>query len=75
MFYDPAAKRVYVSGGKGFIDVIDQIDADHYQTHEHIPTPAGARTSTFDATLGVLCVGAPKSEAEPAKLLVYRTVN
>jgi hypothetical protein len=73
MFYDAKAKRVYLSGGKGFIDVIDQIDADHYQTHERIPTAAGARTSTFDATLGVFCVGVPKSETEPAKLLIYHT--
>jgi DNA-binding beta-propeller fold protein YncE len=75
MFYDPAAKRVYISGGRGFIDVIDQIDADHYQARERIPTAAGARTSTFDATLGVFCVGAPKSETEPARLLIYRAVN
>jgi DNA-binding beta-propeller fold protein YncE len=73
MFYDPTAKRVYISGGKGFVDVIDQVDADHYQTHERIRTAAGARTSTFDATLGVLCVGVPKSEDEPAKLLIFRT--
>jgi DNA-binding beta-propeller fold protein YncE len=71
MFYNPAANRVYISGGKGFVDVIDQIDADHYQTHERIPTAAGARTSTFDATLGVFCVGVPKSETEPARLLIY----
>jgi hypothetical protein len=75
MFYDATAKRVYISGGKGFIDVIDQIDADHYRTHERISTPPGARTSTFDATLGIFCVGAPKSETDPARLLVYRTVN
>jgi DNA-binding beta-propeller fold protein YncE len=73
MFYHATAKRVYLSGGKGFVDVIDQIDADHYRAHQPIPTEAGARTSTFDATLGVFCVGVPKSESGPAKLLVYRT--
>jgi hypothetical protein len=72
MFYDAKRQRVYLSCGKGFIEVIDQIDADHYQTHQPIPTAAGARTSTFDATLGVFCVGVPKSETEPAKLLIYR---
>jgi DNA-binding beta-propeller fold protein YncE len=71
MFYNATAKQVYISGGKGFIDVIDQIDADHYQARERIPTPAGARTSTFDATLGVFCVGVPASETEPARLLIY----
>jgi DNA-binding beta-propeller fold protein YncE len=75
MFYDAKAKRVYLSGGKGFVDVIDQIDPDHYQKHQHIPASAGARTSTFDATLGVFCVGVPKSETEPAKILVYRPAN
>ncbi|HXC02284.1 MAG TPA: hypothetical protein VNU49_06495 [Opitutaceae bacterium] len=71
MFYNATAKQVYISGGKGFIDVIDQIDDDHYQARERIPTAAGARTSTFDATLGILCVGVPKSETAPARLLIY----
>ncbi|HSY53265.1 MAG TPA: hypothetical protein VK785_02405 [Opitutaceae bacterium] len=71
MFYDARARRVYLSCGKGFVDVIDQTDADHYKMRERISTAAGARTSTFDATLGVLCVGVPKSETEPATLLIY----
>jgi hypothetical protein len=73
MFYDARAMRVYLSCGKGFVDVIDQIDPSHYRMHGRIPTAAGARTSTFDAALGILCVGVPKSEAGPARLLIYHT--
>jgi DNA-binding beta-propeller fold protein YncE len=73
MFYDARAKRIYISCGKGFVDVIDQADADHYLMRERIPTAAGARTSTFDATLGIFCVGVPKSEIEPARLLIFRS--
>jgi DNA-binding beta-propeller fold protein YncE len=75
MFYDGRAKRIYISCGNGFVDVIDQADADHYRMRERIPTAAGARTSTFDATLGVFCVGVPKSETGPARLLIFHTIN
>ena len=31
VFYDAARKRVYISGGEGFIDIFGQRDRDHYQ--------------------------------------------
>ena len=30
LFYDPARKRIYASGGEGAISVFQQKDADHY---------------------------------------------
>jgi hypothetical protein len=31
MSYDSARKRIYVTGEEGFISVIAQVDADHYE--------------------------------------------
>ncbi len=47
VFYDASRRQIYVSCGGGFIDVIAQRDANHYQLREHIPTVSGARTSFF----------------------------
>lgn len=47
LFYDADRKQIYASCGAGFIDVIGQTTADHYQLRERIPTSAGARTSFF----------------------------
>lgn len=54
VFYDSARKRAYVSCGAGFIDVIDQRDADTYRLRERIPTVSGARTSYFSPEKGEL---------------------
>jgi hypothetical protein len=72
LFYDPARKRVYVSSGDGSIDVIDQHDADHYQTRSRIPTVAGARTSAFSPALSLFCLGVPKRGGEPAEIRVFQ---
>ncbi len=45
MFYDLSHQRIYISGGEGFISVVEQRDADHYQVIAKIPTASGARTS------------------------------
>ena len=72
LFYDPARKRVYVSSGDGSIDVIDQRDADHYQTLRRIPTAAGARTSALSVALNVFCLGVPRRGSDPAEIRVFQ---
>ena len=44
LFYDAARSRVYVIGGQGFIDVLQQKDADHYERIDRYTTPASTRT-------------------------------
>ncbi|HTL73184.1 MAG TPA: YncE family protein [bacterium] len=51
VFYDASRKRIYVSCGAGFIDVIDQRDADSYAVRERVPTVSGARTSFYSPEL------------------------
>jgi DNA-binding beta-propeller fold protein YncE len=72
LFYDPARKRVYVSSGDGSVDVIEQRDADHYQSRGRIPTVAGARTSALSSALNLFCLGAPRRESQPAEIRVFR---
>jgi hypothetical protein len=72
LFYDAARKRVYVSSGDGSIDVIDQLDADHYRARARIATVSGARTSTLSAALNMFCLGVPRRGSEPAELRVFQ---
>jgi len=71
VFYDAAHKRVYVSGGEGFIDIFDQRDPDHYQLSSRIPTTRGARTSLFVPELNRLYLAVPKRENQGAEIRVY----
>src|SRR5437667_502521 len=47
LYYDAGRKRIYVPGGEGYISVIQQNDADHYQPLAKIPTTVGARTGLW----------------------------
>jgi hypothetical protein len=71
LFWDAALKRLYVTGGEGFVDVYRQQDSYHYQRIARIPTGAGARTSLFVPEQKRLYVAAPHRGAQDAKILVY----
>lgn len=47
LYFDPARKRIYISGGEGFIDVFQQDGPDHYPELSRIPSAIGARTSGY----------------------------
>ena len=72
LFYDAALKRLYVTCGEGFIDVIDQRDADTYKLRERIPTSPGARTSFFSPELKEFYLAAPQREKHPAEIRVFQ---
>jgi len=57
VFYDAGRKRIYVSCGAGFVDVIAQRDVDKYELAEQIPTVSGARTSFFSPERGEFYLG------------------
>jgi YVTN family beta-propeller protein len=73
LFYDPKVKRLYVSCGEGFIDVIEQRSADHYRRRERIPTRSGARTCFFFPSTGELYLAVPQRGNESAELRVFRS--
>jgi DNA-binding beta-propeller fold protein YncE len=71
LFYDAKRKRIYVSCGEGYIDVIEQGDPDHYKVLERIPTAPGARTSFFSAELYQLYLAVPRRGEQQAEVRVY----
>jgi DNA-binding beta-propeller fold protein YncE len=73
VWYDARLRRIYISGGEGFVRVIEQRDADHLKPLEEVPTAPGARTSYFSSELRRLYVAVPHRGARPAELLIYAT--
>lgn len=75
LWYDAAARRIYISGGEGFLSVVEQQDADHYRPVAKIPTAAGARTSFFSPQLGRLYLAVPHRGNQPAELRIYEAIR
>jgi hypothetical protein len=71
IFYDASRQQIYISGGDGFIGVIQQQDADHYKTTTKISTASGARTSFFVPELSRLYLAVPHRGAQSAEVRVY----
>jgi DNA-binding beta-propeller fold protein YncE len=76
IYYDSARKRIYVSGGEGFISVFQQRDPDHYELIRQVPTAVGARTSAYFGKLGKkgfdrLYVAVPARSQRGAEVLIY----
>ena len=74
IFYDSARQRIYISGGDGFVAIIQQQDADHYKTLAKIPTASGARTSLFVPELSRLYLAVPHRGAQRAEIRVYEAL-
>lgn len=73
LFYDGRLKRLYVSCGEGFLDVIGQRGANTYELLERIPTRGGARTSFFSSDLSELYVAVPARGNQGAEIRVFKT--
>jgi DNA-binding beta-propeller fold protein YncE len=73
LFYDPSSKLIYVSCGQGVIDVVRQVDPDHYTLDKSVKTSAGARTSLFVPELKILCLAMPHRGSQPAEIRVLKT--
>lgn len=71
MWYDEAHKRIYVSGGEGFITAIEQSDVNHYRRIAQIRTKPGGRTSCLVPQLNRLYLGVWGRGGQPEELLVY----
>ena len=71
IFYDGAHRRLYVTGAKGTLDVIEQVDADHYRALARIKTAALARTCLFVPELDRLFVAVPEQKDHEAELRIY----
>jgi DNA-binding beta-propeller fold protein YncE len=72
--FDSVTRRIYTSGGEGFVDVTQQLDADHYERLARIPTGPGARTSVFVSAWNRLYVAVPRDHEHQAELRVFATI-
>ncbi len=73
VFYDAANRRLYVSCGSGFIDVIKQDGPSKYSLLEKVPTAPGARTALFVPETGRLYLAVPAHKRREALIRVYGT--
>jgi hypothetical protein len=81
--YDPALKRIYMSGGRwygtpeaspGWVYVYQQQDADHYRLVSKVKTRPGSGTSLFVAELNRLYVASQAIGDQEAAVLVFDAV-
>ena len=75
IFYDQGNKRIYISCGGGYIDIIEQQHSRGYTLIEKLASHPGARTSLVIPELHRLVVASPKSLVKSAFLLVYALKN
>ena len=84
IFYDASKGRIYVLGravksdavgpaGPGFVEIFQQIDADHYRNIATYPTGSGAGTGFFVPEWSELFVAARREGERSAEILVYQT--
>ena len=71
IFYDSSRRRVYVSGGEGFLSIFEQTSADNYTPMVKIPTAGGARTSLFVPELDRVYLAVPHRGSQRAEVRVY----
>lgn len=71
LFYDAARKRLYVSGGDGFLDTFEERSAGRFERTAHLSTAAGARTSLFVPDLNRLYLAVPHRGAQAAEIRIY----
>jgi YVTN family beta-propeller protein len=73
VFVDAKRRRVYVSCGEGFLDVLDSQESS-YKRIARIPTVSGARTSLFVPGLDRLLLAARATPGQPAAIWVFRPI-
>ena len=71
LFYDTARKRLYVAGGEGSIDVIQDQSRNQFSRVAHMPTAAGARTASFALDQSRLYLAVPHRGAQKAEIRVF----
>jgi DNA-binding beta-propeller fold protein YncE len=71
LFYDASRKRLYVSGGEGYLDVIQDQGGNQFSRIAHMPTANGARTSLYVGDQSRLYLAVPHRGAQKAEVRVY----
>lgn len=72
LFYDAKRKRLYISCGEGFVDVVQQGPADTYTRIARIPTSPGARTGFFSPELDEFFLAVPQRGNQLAEIRIFK---
>jgi DNA-binding beta-propeller fold protein YncE len=75
MFYDARRKRLYVSGGDGFVDVFDVREQGALTRLARVASAAGARTSLFVPEQSRLYLAVPHRGTQRSEIRVYDVRN
>jgi DNA-binding beta-propeller fold protein YncE len=71
LFYDASRKRIYVSGGEGFLDVIGEPAPSTFARIARVTTAPGARTSLFVADQNRFYLAVPNRGGQRAEIRVF----
>src|SRR5882672_5779537 len=71
IFFDRESGRLFAICGDGFIDVIQQLDRDHYRAEARVATRSGARTGLYVPELRRLYVAVPRHLGKSAEVQAY----
>jgi hypothetical protein len=71
LFFDAKRHQLYAVCGEGAVDVVRQLDPDHYEIAQRVPTSSGARTGLFVPERSTLFVALPSRGAAPAQIRTY----
>lgn len=71
VFFDASRKRIYVTGGEGFISVFQQDDPAHYSLIQNVPSAIGVRTGFWFAKRDRFYVAVPAKGNDPAQIWTY----
>lgn len=75
LFYDAARKRLYVSGGEGYLDVIEDHGGGRFVRVAHMATAAGARTSLFVPDQNRLFLAVPHRGNQRTEIRVFEPAS
>ena len=73
LFWDAARRRVLISCGEGFINVLGENATGTFSLKDHIATRGGTRTSYYSAAAVEFYLAAPERGGASAELRIYRS--
>jgi len=72
VFYDAKRRRLYVICGAGYVEIIEQADANAYKPAAKVPTAIGARTGLFVPERDALFIAVPHRGKQAAEIRRYQ---
>ena len=72
MYFDPSLKRIYMTALDNYLQVIQELDADHYKTIARLFTGHHAGTSQWVPSMNLLCVAVPPADGQAAEIWLFQ---